>query len=524
MSIKVLLVDDERLERVLVRKGFDWENNGFKIIGEASSGIEALEIIKREKPEIIFMDINMPYMDGLECAEEALKIIPECSIIILTGFREFEYARKAVKIGVKDFLLKPINIKDVSNTIIKIKEKILNKKNYHQEVENLRQSVLADKNIIIESFFQRLVERRINKDEAINKLKMYSFEGLIKQCICVSLELKKESNEETNIANIKKVVSLISNNDYKDTICFVHYMNNIIIYFLSDDEKKVYTIIKELHNQINTKLKIQVTVGISLLNKGYEGISRAYRQAEKAISTFIIFGRNRVISYQEYKDVLQQNLKRKEIDWNDFIFSVNNCLVEQVNAYVDVYLEQMKASSKTPPEYLWLISMNMISVASSTLNRYGKSIYDLFLDDEVYDSIRKISTIDDASIFLKKYLNTIVSFHQNKKGTKINKLVKNALSYVDENIFNPELSLKLVASKIFTNESYLSRVFKKEIGINLMEYILKKRIEESIRLLNTTDLKAYEIADKIGFSDPHYFSLCFKKQTGKTIIEYKKTK
>lgn len=93
---------------------------------------------------------------------------------------------------------------------------------------------------------------------------------------------------------------------------------------------------------------------------------------------------------------------------------------------------------------------------------------------------------------------------------------------MEKNIFDPELTLRTVAANIYSNESYLSRVFKKEMDFSLIEYISKRRIDESITLLNTTDMKVYEIAERIGFRDAHYFSICFKKQTGVTVKEFKK--
>jgi two-component system response regulator YesN len=126
--------------------------------------------------------------------------------------------------------------------------------------------------------------------------------------------------------------------------------------------------------------------------------------------------------------------------------------------------------------------------------------------------------------YLLDSLIKIMDFHQRKKNRRGRKVVEDALQYIDQEIFSPDLSLNTAAAKIYSNESYLSRVFKKEMGISLMEFILKKRIEESIRLLNSTDMKVYEIAEKIGFRDPHYFSICFKKITGVTVKEFKKLK
>jgi two-component system response regulator YesN len=237
---------------------------GFKIVGEAESGKEALDIMRRWEPDVVLTDISMPDMNGIELAKAIHDSYPDCYMVIVTGYREFEYARAAVKIGVEDFLLKPVNMGDIE----KATDAILDKMN----------------------------KRRCNREEV-------------------------------------------------------------------------------------------------------------------------------------------QKLKNQVIEGNRF-------------------------------------------------PNYGTT-----------ESLDKIK--------------------------HINPTVQSALAYIDKNYCNPELTLHRVADEIFANESYLSRVFKKELDENLIEYVTRKRIEKSIRLLDTTNLRAYEIAEKTGFRDPHYFSICFKKQVGITVKEFK---
>ena len=114
MSVKVLIVDDEKLERVLINNSVEWERNGLEVIGEASNGEEALEFFDMNQPDLILTDINMPFMDGVTFAQRIRERSENCHIIMLTGYREFEYARKAVALGVDEFLVKPINAKEVT--------------------------------------------------------------------------------------------------------------------------------------------------------------------------------------------------------------------------------------------------------------------------------------------------------------------------------------------------------------------------------------------------------------------------
>lgn len=522
MSIKVLLVDDEKLERVLIRNGFDWEGNGFEIIGEAGSGEEAMEYMVHRKPQLVLTDINMPHMDGLELSEQILKISPNCHIIIVTGYREFDYARRAVKIGVEDFLLKPVNINDIADLADKIKEKIKQEEKQEKAVKDLKASVLADQDIVMESFFQRLVECRIPEEEAKRKLMLYNCENLIGECICLNIKMKEDAREQSSSKEHKDIIDFIKNQAFYNFVCFTHYMQNILLYFMNPDYEKITVIAKELHAKLYNNLGISTTIGISECNQGFAGVANAFEQSKKALSVSVFLGRNRCVTYKEYEEVMNQNQNKNEIDWENFLFAIHNCLVDKVEEYIREYVDLIRSSKVTDIEYLRLMTMNILTRAGTTLNKYGISLSQLIGEERLYQEVRHINTVDEINSYLEQTIHTVMDYHESKKFRQGNKVVEEAVTYINENLFEPDLSLRLIASKIYSNESYLSRVFKKEKGISLIEYILKKRIEESVQLLNTTDLKVYEIADKIGFRDSHYFSICFKKLTGVTIKEFKR--
>lgn len=524
LSIRVLLVDDEKLERVLIRNGFDWESNGFEIVGEAGTGEEALEYMMHKKPQLVLTDISMPHMDGLELSEQILKISPDCHIIIVTGYREFDYARRALKIGVEDFLLKPVNINEISELANKIKVKIKQEEKQVQAVEELKASVLADQDIVMESFFQRLVENRIPKDEARRKLMLYNCENLMVECICLNIQLREDADEQKLSKEHKEIINLIRQQDYQNFVCFTHYMQNIILYFTNHKYESVIELAAVLHDKLTNTAKILATIGISECNQGFQGISKAFEESKKALSASIFLGRNRSVTYKEYEEVMNQNQNKEEIDWENFLFALQNSLTDKVNEYIQEYVELIQCSRVTDIEYYRLMIMNILTRAGTTLNKYGMSLAQLVGEERLYKEVRLINTLNEMAEYLSQTLRIIMNYHESKKLKQKNKVVVEATAFIDKNLFDPELSLKLVASKIYSNESYLSRVFKKEKEISLIEYILKNRIEESIRLLNTTDLKVYEIAEKIGFRDSHYFSICFKKQTGVTVKEFKRSK
>lgn len=524
MNTKVLLVDDEKLERVLLRKGYDWEGNGFEIIGEASSGEEALAFFDVMEPDIVFTDINMPYMDGLNLTEKIKERSDKCRVVIVTGFREFEYARRAIKLGVKDFILKPVNIDDISALAQTIKEEQKQAKGFIEEYQRLQETEYQSHGIVIDSFFQRLVENRIDEEEALHKIEMYRFDHLLDQCICIAIKSHGRQKNVGSLDKSRRILALIQENFEEPVISFVHYLSNVVIFISETNPLLGVQLSNEIKYKINQKLYFQVEIGISQVQHGFHGISKAYQQAEKAISASVILGRNSCITFDEYQQIKEKNKENLNMNWKKFTFDVENCLENQVEEHINTFSEAMKKAGVTDSSYLKLMTMDMLSKATGILTKQGKSLGDLLGEGYLYEEIAKIENVEEMNILLKKFIGQILDYSSSIREKKSNKLIEQSKKYIDTNLFDSQLTLKTIARAVFSNESYLSRVFKQEVGESLIEYITRKRIEESISLLNTTDLKVYEIADRVGISNPHYFSICFKKQVGVTIKEYKNLK
>ncbi len=521
MKRKVLIVDDEKLERVLIGKGYAWEDNGFEIIGEASNGFEALELLNIMTPDIIITDINMPYMDGLMLTEEIRKRNYQGRIIIVTGYREFDYARRAIKLGVNDFLLKPVNINDLKEVVESLRDDLIREEKHHREFRSLKEKVSENEDILKQSFMQLLVEGRVTNEEATYKLSSYKLDALTNHCICINIKL--HSKKATNHPIIEYINELVCelNMEHK-VVVFQHYLSNYILFLMDDNMEEAICIANAIKNAMNEELKIDVVIGISNIESEFCGISKAFKQSEKALTASVIIGTNSIISYDEYGMIKKSNNQVMDINWKDFIFQIENCVLDRVYEYINEYTKNMREAGVTDSTYLRLMTMNMLSKASVVLTKQGMNLGQLIDDDLVYGEVSKIETIKEMNLVLKKLLKEILRYLDSMRGKKRNKLIDEALNYIDKHLFESSLSLKSVANQIFVNESYLSRIFKSEVGESFIEYVTKKRIEESIVLLNTTDLKAYEIADKIGICDPHYFSICFKKYTGVTVKEYKK--
>lgn len=143
-----MIVDDEYLIRNLIRNCIDWNEIGIDIIAEASNSVESFNLINKEKPDIILTDINMPMTDGLDMSKYILEKYPDIKVIVITGYNEFEYAKRSIKIGIRDFILKPIDEEELKNSVLKLKKEILDEDLRKREYNDIKKKMNAFGNII----------------------------------------------------------------------------------------------------------------------------------------------------------------------------------------------------------------------------------------------------------------------------------------------------------------------------------------------------------------------------------------
>jgi two-component system response regulator YesN len=213
-----------------------------------------------------------------------------------------------------------------------------------------------------------------------------------------------------------------------------------------------------------------------------------------------------------------------DVDWKELSFHAKNGIEDKVTAFIDSYISKLSELGNIELSTLRMLCANIISVLNTVLNDMGKKISDIFKSDsDIYKRLGEIETLKDAAEVLKEYGVQITQYINEIKGKKVNDLAQKAKEYIDSNYTKADLNLTDIASNLYVNQSYLSRVFKVETKESIVDYISKLRINKSIEYIANTNLKAYEIAEKVGINDPHYFSICFKKYTGKSVNEFKKT-
>lgn len=521
--LKVFLVDDEEHIRNLVKKHIQWTELDLEVIGEASSGREALDMMEREIPDIVITDIRMPYMDGLEFAGILRETYPFVKVIILTASEEFEMAKKSIKLGVSDYLTKPINRPEFKTCLTSIVNKIMDENMNTSKYTELKARLAINFEQMKERFFLELLNKPVIKEEILERVKYYSVESILNfvQISIIAPTLEASTSTEDNALMNFACIDIIKEYlvDYSEINVF-NDMNNNIVLMCSEPNINIEKVCEHLMLQIVHRLKCDVAVGLSQSYRDCKYIKQAYLEAEEALKYSEILGVNQVICY---RDVCIKNCT--DIISQDFI--------DELLFYMKAGIEDKAAQSIAfiADNYIKEAGIEQTRIYTSNLAvTVLNSVADLgedFLNvcdkrDNYICHIQKIDNYKQAKDFLENLVMNITAEISNIRKRKSNKLLNEILSFINDNIDDPGLTLSSIASRFYINSSYLSRIYKQEMGQSFVEHLTKMRIDKAINLMNETELKVYQIGEKVGIPDPNYFGKCFKKFTGLCFNDYKR--
>lgn len=511
---KIVLVEDEPRILENIKTKIEKACQGFTVIASTFNGVDALKLIARTNPDVLCTDIRMPIMDGLELIKEVRKRHPEMPIIIISGYDEFDYARKAIKYDVREYLLKPIKINSLKKTLSKIKARLdvsatdFEKDTLSSLVNSLdpKIPIPAKLNGRYYSIFLLCAGNLCNQffsEKLINKFKScwdkIKWDTVIPELMGVSEDEKKWWIIDGPLLNQKFLV-IPPDGDFRD------------IYSTSNNLKeKISTLIKPLNITICTPSDI---IPISKLNM-------ICQQLTITLNKGLIMGRSQVLElnktqnnkswpvllepYQEHK--ITTLIQRNEIDL---------LREETINLFRSWESNEITQSliEKNLELLIELFRQQIISISEDKIITLEKKLFEKIA---LAASFNKIC--DDVWQLFQVYL---ISDDKKNKTTK--EITKEIESYIRTN-FNKPISLEDIANKFAFSPSYLTKIFNNHIGQTPNKFIIYLRIEEAKQLIKSCpDLSLKEIGEIVGYPNQYYFSRIFKIITGKTPSRYRSKK
>lgn len=528
----VLFVDDEEVVLQIMIKKLDWESLGFKCVGYAKNGVEALEMAEDLLPDVVMTDIKMPYMDGLTLCKKLKQIYPKVKLIIFSGFSEFEYAKEAIKSEVEEYILKPIDFNELKEIFLRIKNTLDRELDEKRNIEKLRKYYMESLPILQENFYISLIEGRVSQDSLNKYIKDYQIEltGPYYVVTVLHISSRSETDSESQIAPFLLTVSVrklteehLAGKWFSKTVT---YLGDIIVVtqLSSREDAHRYTdTMDKICKMAKRICNARVTAGIGYVCDDMSSLKQSYQGAKTAVSYRVFYGNTKAINVAEI-DYKEDSVNRwEESCIQKIVKKINIGDEESLKQPIDDFIFQLGRSKMSFQEYKLLI-MTLLVELSRLCSNYQIEMDKVFGEKDIYSQLLKLESGEELGKVLKEKCVKMQQIALEKRQNTTISFVSKAQDYVKEHYSDDDISIETVCSYLNVSSSYFSTTFKKVTGKTFINYLTDYRMQQAVNLLEMSDEKTYAIGEHVGYSDPNYFSYVFKKQFGISPSKYRTDK
>lgn len=532
-KIKVFLVEDEVIIRSGVKKSINWEQEGYEFVGEASDGELAYPMILKEKPDILITDIRMPFMDGLELSRLVKKELPDIKILILSGYDEFEYAKKAIKIGVTEYLLKPISAAKLTEVLNAVAETI----RQENEEKNLLETYFAEMRENTERDKMRLFEKLLMGDLSMGEiLEAGERFGMNLGASCYKIVLCKILANLENHVYAEQMVDACSSVEQAASMMegvyvFQRGVEGWAFLLTAQDEKSMEESAKILYQNLKQAMKnytqLEYFGGIGSTVPRIRSLKQSFREADRAFAARFVEEANQIISQKEFeKSQMEEGLKMQgvvQIGKSREMLQkfLSNGTREEVKAFSDAYISRIEEENIRSTMVRQYVVIDVCIVILSFCERISSANRLQEEAEELQKMMQKIHSLSEIKKYVVRLLNEAIELRDAESGRRYSDLIAAAKKEIENHYMTEEISLNTVAISVGMSPSYFSSIFSKEAGKTFVEYLTEVRIEKAKEFLMCSSMKTSEIGYEVGYKDPHYFSYIFKKVQGCSPKEYR---
>ncbi|OLS40566.1 response regulator [Bacillus sp. MRMR6] len=522
--MRVLIVDDEKHVREGIKILAAWEQFGIEEIFEAENGEEAIHSIQKYKPEIIFSDMKMPKMDGTQLLEWIKENHPKSKTIVVTGYDDYHYMRKAIHFGSSDYLLKPIDPEILNHTLEKTvhewkhEEAERKRKETSSQLINEMKPVYRDRKLT-QLLSSDMFESTLYEEFGFHQSRTYKV--AVMRINGNTIESFQGDRDLTYFTLLNVINEMVMEME-----CGIGFRNlsnkGQIVMIFWDKFELIENLLKKIYRTLKNAMNISCPIALGRSVNDRSKLIESYHDARQ-----ILLNRN-ILDDREYRVYLCDNFEARDLKsliaysshlelaiqageigaFEDLIIQIENDFTDKnylsVRQLLHFENEYMVISNK------WFKHYNISGKVSDDI----EARVDLFFEqngtfqlDPYKKRIRR-----EISIFLKKVKKNA----QQKSSNIIYDIVK----YLQEN-FDRDVKLQEISDQFYISREYISRKFKQEFNVNISDYIVKIRMDKAKSLLKNSQLKIYEIATMIGYQDDKYFRKVFKKVVGVTPNEYR---
>ena len=526
-EIKVFLVEDEMVIRRGIKNSIDWEKEGYIFCGEASDGELAYPMIIKEKPDILITDIRMPFMDGLELCKLVKKELPNIKILILSGYDEFDYAKEAIRLGVTEYLLKPISSGKLLEALNGVSESIRREKEdkdlVRKYMEEMRENTEHEK----QKFFEQMIAGNLSMADALETGKKYemNLSAGMYNLLLFRFTLGEENRKSGELLGEAEyaIEKLTERLEY--VFEFQRGVEGWAFLLMADNEEQMSERVKELSKDLEEIMKNYSTIayfgGIGQPVARLRELEESFREAERALAARFTMELNRIISVEDIR--MAQNVDTLddieitsfgEIEKTRTMLEkfLNNGAEDEIDEFVDVYINELPEENLKSVLMRQYIIMDAYIVMMSFCEKIEGIEGEMQAQsEELKNSMKTIQTLEEIKNYIRMLLKKIIGVRDTISGRRYSDIIEIAKDQIRKTYMSDEISLNTIAAEVGMSPSYFSSIFSKEMGKTFVEYLTEIRMDRAKELLMCSSMKTSEIGYEVGYKDPHYFSYIFKK-------------
>ncbi len=524
--LKVFLVEDECLVREGLRDNIPWKELGYEFVGEAADGEMAVPMIRKTKPDLLITDIKMPFMDGLDLSRLVAKELPNTKIIIVSGYDDFEYARKAIELGVEQYLLKPITKAALTETLKNVKEKLDREQEQRDYLEMFTNESQEYEQFARRKFFEHMVDGSMSVNEIYDKAEELGLSVASSAYNIVLFMLNPEviagEYSEAAASRMDELFLEMSQND-----SYLLFRWNMMSYaiLVKSDAENVKSVTEECVELIRRKCEE--------LGSGMDWYVAAGTPVERLSALPQCFkDANRILSFRHMSP--KEHILGNTVNVGDELMNISSLdvgmvdpmiirsflqtgLAEEIDSFVEGYFSNIESAANS----MMFRQYMLLSVRFNAAIMVGEFGHD---KDEFMSKLPVLDpemNLEETKSYVKKVLDMAIALRDIESQSRYHSMMKTALEFIALNYADDSLSLNHVAKAVNVSANYFSAVFSQEMGMTFIEYLTDYRMNMAKKLLRQTAMRSGEIAGEVGYRDPRYFSFLFKKTVGCTPRDYR---
>lgn len=528
---KISIIDDERQVLQGMKRAIPWNELDAEWAGEAMNGKDGVELIRMIQPDIVFTDIYMPVMNGIDMMEKMRKEGFQGKFIILSGYSDFEHARQALRLQVSDYVSKPISIPTLKAILNKVIQELV-----EEEEQRIRQGELELKMTLYEPFIEKewvrsaaigTLDQAYRDNTHVPPLYRYWLE---REHIIVGIDLIRDDRVRnlsisdwnlyrfavSNIA-IEVARKFFPNVEYTE----LHSTRALLIVHPETEcseelDRRLEKLGVRLIDSLSSYLKLGSRIGIGGLKDTWTKIFDSTEEAFRAIDQRAakVSSSHEVFMYRKHDSSDQGNVTFFPVKFTYKLATAMKASQEsEAMQLVLEFMADLKTQEGVSRRYVQMLASELWGIITYSLYESGLVLEELFNHERITEEISNLIGPDQLESWLTDKVIKICNSRQWRGSSKHRQVVEFMTSYVHEH-YAEDLTLTELSDKVYISRNHLSIIFKNITGETFNNYLTRVRIEKARELLMERNMLVYEVAEQVGYKNIPYFSTLFKKMTG----------